>query len=253
MRRTTAITVKPFKFSVQFSYNPLKCVSNPFHGTDVEEAALTEFLTEQEQIQQLKSWVKQYGLTVVFGIFIAVLITSGWQYWQNYRYKILTHASAVYDEMLTMRAQNNAHETVVQAKKLISHYPKTPYAVIAALVLSRNAVDNKNYSEAIKQLNWAKDHSKNNSIQEIARIRIARILIAEKKYDDALTTLETIDDVTYLGMIDEVRGDVYMAKKDNASASKFYELALKEIPDADISRPILQMKLANVTANNSAP
>ncbi|MBV8802600.1 MAG: tetratricopeptide repeat protein [Gammaproteobacteria bacterium] len=214
---------------------------------------MTEYLTEQEQIQQLKSWVKQYGLTVVFGILIAVLITSGWQYWQNYRYKILTHASAVYDEMLTMRAQNNAHETVVQANKLITHYPKTPYAVMAALVLSRNAVIDKNYPEAIKQLNWAKDHSKNNSIQEVARIRIARILIAEKQYNEALTTLDTLNDENYLGMVDEVRGDIYMAKQDNVSASKFYQLALKEIPNADISRPILQMKLANVTTNNSAP
>jgi predicted negative regulator of RcsB-dependent stress response len=214
---------------------------------------LTEYLTEQEQIQQLKSWVKQYGLTVIFGILIAVLITSGWQYWQNYRYKILTHASAVYDEMLSMRAQNNAHETTVQANKLITHYPKTPYAVMAALVLSRNAVVDKNYPEAINQLNWAKNHSKNSSIKEVARIRIARILIAEKQYNAALATLETIDDASYLGMVDEVRGDIYLAKQDNASASKFYQLALQELPNADISRPILQMKLANVTTNSSAP
>jgi predicted negative regulator of RcsB-dependent stress response len=212
----------------------------------VEEAALTEYLTEQEQIQQLKSWIKQYGLTVLAGILIAVLITSGWQYWQNYRYKILTHASAVYDEMLTMRAQNNAHGTIVQANKLITHYPKTPYAVMATLILSRNAVIDKNYPEAIKQLNWAKDHSKNTAIKEIARIRIARILITQKNYNEALATLKIIDNNSFIGMIDEVRGDAYLAQNDIESARKAYQLALHELPNSDISRPILQMKFANL-------
>jgi predicted negative regulator of RcsB-dependent stress response len=207
---------------------------------------LTEYLTEQEQIQQLKSWVKQYGLTVLLGILVAVLITSAWQYWQSYRYRILTHASAVYDEMLTMRAQNNAHETVVQANKLITHYPRTPYAIMAALVLSRNAVIHNNYPEAIKQLNWAKNHSHSTAVQEIARVRIARILIAQKNYDSALSTLNTIDNPNYIGMVDEVRGDAYLAKQDTVTARQFYQLALQELPNADVSRPILQMKLANI-------
>lgn len=216
------------------------------HRTKVEEAPLTEYLTEQEQIQQLKSWIKQYGLTVLAGILIAVFITSSWQYWQRYRYKILTHASAVYDEMLTMRAQNNAHGTVVQANKLMTHYPKTPYAVMAALVLSRNAIVDKNYPEAIKQLNWAKNHTKNPSIQQIVRIRIARILIAQKKPNDALAILKVTDDKNFLGMVDEVRGDAYLAQNDVPSARKAYQLALQELPHADISRPILQMKFANL-------
>jgi predicted negative regulator of RcsB-dependent stress response len=212
---------------------------------------LTEYLTEQEQIQQLKTWVKQYGLTVLAGILIAVLITSGWQYWQNYRYKILTHASGVYDEMLAMRAQNNAAETVVQANKLITHYPKTPYAVMAALVLSRNAVMDKNYPEAIKQLDWAKDHTNNVSLKEIARIRTARILITQKNITAALDTLKTIDDNNFIGMVDEVRGDAYLAQNDIESARKHYQLALQELPNADISRPILQMKFANLSTKTN--
>lgn len=212
---------------------------------------MTEYLTEQEQIQQLKSWVKQYGLTVLAGILIAVLITSGWQYWQNYRYRILTHASGVYDEMLAMRAQNNAHETVVQANKLITHYPKTPYAVMAALVLSRNAVIDKNYPEAIKQLTWAMNHSKNASISEIARIRMARIMIAQKQYKEALSTLAVIDDKNFIGMVDEVRGDAYLAQNDIDAARKAYQLALEELPNADVSRPILQMKFANLTTKTN--
>ena len=46
---------------------------------------MTEYLTEQEQIEQLKTWIKQYGLTILFGIVIALVLSFSWHYWQQYR------------------------------------------------------------------------------------------------------------------------------------------------------------------------
>ena len=77
---------------------------------------LTEYLTEQEQIELLKAWIKQYSLVILAGVLIAVITISGWRYWQQRQNKILSHASAVYDEMLTMRAQNDGTVTLIQAQ-----------------------------------------------------------------------------------------------------------------------------------------
>lgn len=211
---------------------------------------MTEYLTEQEQIQQLKTWVKQYGFTILAGIFIAIMMTSGWRYYQNYHNKTLSHASAVYDEMPTLRAQNNTSGSLVQAKKLLSHYARTPYAQMAALIIARDAALNQNYSEASKQLNWVIDHSKDRSLREIARTRLARILIEEKKPDDALTLLKKLDDANFIGLVDEIRGDAYLIKNDSVAARKSYGLALSEIPKAEETRPILQMKYDNLATNN---
>lgn len=207
---------------------------------------MTEYLTEQEQIQQLKTWVKQYGPTIVLGIVLALIMTTGWRYWQNYQNKILTHASSVYDEMLALRAQNNEDGAIVQAKKLLEHYRKTPYADMASLLLARDAVLKNDYPEAIKQLDWVIDHSKNSSMREIARIRIARILITEQKADEALALLKKINNKNYMGLIDEVRGDAYLIKQDPEAARKAYQLALQELPNAEVTRPILEMKYANL-------
>ncbi len=208
---------------------------------------MTDYLTEQEQIQQLKDWIKQYGMTILTGILVALMITSGWRYWQGYRTKVLSHASVIYDEMLTLRAQNNTDGASVQAKKLISHYPRTPYASMAALMLAREAILKKNNDEAIDQLNWALDHSKDYSLREIIRIRLARVLITENKPDAALSTLKKVDDKSFLGLVDEVRGDAYIAQNDKKAARQSYQLALSEIPNAQINRPILQMKYDNLT------
>lgn len=205
-------------------------------------------MTEQEQIQQLKTWLKQYGLTILLGIIIAFLITMGWRYWQNYRTKILLHASAVYDEMLTLRAQNNENGAIVQAKKLLSHYPKTPYAHMAAMMVARDEALNKNYAEAINQLKWVIDHSKSPSIKGIAYIRIARILITENEPDVALATLKKLKDKNFIGLADETRGDAYLAQNNLSAAREAYQLALNEIPNAEVTRPLLQMKYDNLAS-----
>lgn len=208
---------------------------------------MTEYLTEQEQIQQLKTWLKQYGPTIVLGIVLALIMTTSWRYWQNYQNKVLMHASSIYDEMLSSRAQNNEDGAIVQAKKLLAHYRRTPYADMASLLLARNAVLKNDYPEAIKQLDWVIDHSKNSSMREIARIRIARILLTEQKADEALELLKKISDKNYIGLVDEVRGDAYLIKQDPNVARKAYQLALQELPNAEVTRPILEMKYANLT------
>lgn len=207
---------------------------------------MSDYLTEQEQIQQLKNWVKQYGFTVFIGILLAALITGGWQYWQRYSEKKLAHASGVYDEMLTLRAQGNSSDAMIQANKLLRNYPTTPYSQFAAMVLARDAVLKKNYPEAIKQLNWVISNSKDTSMRDIARLRIARILITEKKPQEAVDLLGKTEDKNFNGLMDEVKGDAYVSMNDTLSAKKAYESALKELPNAEVTRPILQMKLDNL-------
>jgi len=204
-------------------------------------------MTEQEQIQQIKNWIKQYGVTILLGIVLAFAISSGWHYWQNYKNKVLLHASAVYDEMINLRAQSKTSDADVQAQKLIRNYPKTPYASMAAFMLARDAVIKKNDPEAINQLTWVMDHSKDASLRQIARLRVARILINEKKSNNApLELLKTVDDDNFMGLIDEVRGDAYLAMNNLSAAKAAYEHALKELPNAEVTRPILQMKLDNI-------
>ena len=83
-------------------------------------------MTEEEQVEQLKNWIKQYGPTVIAGIVMALIIVTCWHYWQDYQTRMLTSASRTYDEMLSLRAQNNASGTTVQAQKLLKNYTRTP-------------------------------------------------------------------------------------------------------------------------------
>lgn len=211
---------------------------------------MTDYLTEQEQVELLKNWIRQYSLVILAGVFIAFLAIFGWRTWQQRQIRIYSHASSVYDDMLTTRAQNDPAGTLVQAQKLFEHYSGTTYGPLAAFMLARDAAIKGNYPESEKQLNWALKKSNTPALRQIARIRLARVLIAQKKYEDAIHTLEKIEDKSFNGLTNEVKGDALLFKGDKAKAREAYKQALNELPNAEVIRPLLQMKYDNLATIN---
>ena len=207
---------------------------------------MTDYLTEQEQIELLKNWIKQYSLVILAGVCIAIIAISVSRYWQQRQNKILSHASAIYDEMLTKRAQNDTKATYIQAQKLYTHYPKTTYGQIAALMLARDSIVKNDYPGAEKYLHWVLNHSDSASVKQIARMRLARLLIMENHPEEAIKTLEKIEDNSFNGLINEIKGDAYLATKNAAMARQSYQQALAELPNAEAIRPLLQMKYDNL-------
>ena len=89
-------------------------------------------------------------------------------------------------------------------------------------------------------------NSNSSSIRQIARIRLARLLITEKKPTDSIQLLQTVDDKYFSSLINEVRGDAYFAMRQLNKAKQSYHKAMLELPSHDTIRPILQMKYDNL-------
>lgn len=204
------------------------------------------YMTEEEQIQMMKRWWKDYGSTVISTILMFVIAYFGWQWWQRREVTIATQASVAYEQLLQDAANNDQTGIQAHANSIISQYSKTPYADLAALFLAREHIANKEYPEATKHLNNVVKNANSKAIQQIARIRLARVYMAEKQFDTALNTLKQVDDKSFQPLISEVKGDIYLASGDNALARKAYESAIQDFPNASVSRPILQMKLDNL-------
>ncbi|HEX4045308.1 MAG TPA: tetratricopeptide repeat protein [Gammaproteobacteria bacterium] len=207
---------------------------------------MTEYLTEQEQIEVLKKWLKQYSLVILAGVALAVIAVMGWRYWQERQAKILNHASVLYDGMLNQSALNHPDEAAAKAKKLINKYPKTVYSQFAAFMLAKDAAMNKDYATANKQLTWVIDHSNISAFRQIARIRLAQVMLANHQPEAALKTLEKVEDKSFNGLIYEMKGDAYLALKNLPSARQAYQQALTDLPNAEGIRPLLQMKYDNL-------
>lgn len=206
------------------------------------------YLTEDQQVELLKKLWKEYGLSVITGVLIAVLIVFGWRYYQSYRTEQAMQASTIYERLMIGLMNAQPRDAEEQANLLQKHFRHTPYATLAALTLAKLNVTNHRLDAAKQNLEWVISHSHQSSFREIARIRLAKIDLQENHPQLALQRLTHHITGSVLPLAAEIEGDAYkqLNKIDEARAA--YQRALKQLPDAALNRPILQLKLADLPA-----
>ena len=104
------------------------------------------------------------------------------------------------------------------------------------------------YPLAQEQLDYVATHSKMTAFQQIAKIRLARLLVAEKAYDKALTELSKIDDSAYLSLVNEIKGDIYAATGRYPQAIASYRKAINDVQTKGMGNLFLEMKTNELAA-----
>lgn len=207
-------------------------------------------LSETEQVEQLKQWWHQYGKMVLGVVVITFLCSWGWHAWQKQHERLLQTASVVYERLLTSIIRDDQVTVQKQAARLFKHYPHTPYAQLAALILARKAVYDGDLEEAKVKLSWVVKHGETPALKELARIREARVLAATGKTKDALALLDKVDDKAYLPLVQETKGDIYFLMNNKEAARAAYKEALKILPTYEIMQPLLLMKLDDLSVSD---
>jgi predicted negative regulator of RcsB-dependent stress response len=211
-----------------------------------ENIMIDVYTTEAEQVEQLKKWWKEYGLAIIIGIVLALVLGFGWRSYQQHHEHKLEHASTKYEQLLTNVVNGNTAAVEAQAKHLMSRYPHTPYAELAALQLARQMVYQNDWQGAEIQLRWVMSHGDNSALRQVARMRIARLLLAQNNPQAALKLLQKVDDKAYIAQVDEIKGDILATLGEPQQAYQAYQLALKVFPGFQVMQPLLQMKIDNM-------
>jgi predicted negative regulator of RcsB-dependent stress response len=201
-------------------------------------------LEEQEQVAELKAWWKQHGNLIVAVILAAALAFAGWQGWRWYQGSQASQAAAQFDTLARAAQAGDAKALRDAAGTLIESYPRTLYASMAALVAARFYFDRNDLKSARAQLQWVIEHSPSDDFRDIARLRLAAILLDEKAYDEALKLLGTPHAPAYDSQYAALRGDVLVAKNQPAEARAAYQLALEKAgKDQGAFRESVRMRL----------
>jgi predicted negative regulator of RcsB-dependent stress response len=189
-------------------------------------------LEEQEQLDELKTWWKIHGNTitaVVTAAAIAVLAWQGWNWWQRAQ---AGKASVLYAAVQESVAKGDAKRSRELAGELIDKYSGTVYAGMAALLSARAQTEGGDMKTAQVQLGWAADNAKDSSIRDLARLRLAAVLLDQKSYDDALKQLTAPPLAQLAPRFDELRGDILAAQGKTAEAAAAYDTALAKLDAA---------------------
>lgn len=210
---------------------------------------------EDETLDQLKTWWARYGTPLLLSVAVVLLSFSGWRYWTSSQLEAASKAQALQQQMATamqrlaVNTEDKAANTDVQrlGQQLINEYGSTPYAVDAALLLAKRAVDTGDLAAAEKQLRVAIDLKPSAEITLLTKTRLARVLAARKQYPAALAVLAELgDDAASAPLVAEVRGDILLLQGQRDAAAKAYAAADAALAARDEARPVLDLKLADV-------
>jgi predicted negative regulator of RcsB-dependent stress response len=186
-------------------------------------------LEEQEQLDELKTWWKQYG-NLVTGILLAVAVASaGWQGWNWWQGNQTAQASAVFGALQQAAAQKDAKRSRELAGELIDKYSATAYAGMGALLAAHVQVAAGDSKNARVQLVWAAESAKDPGLRDLARLRLATVLLDDKAYDEAIKQLSAEPSASFAPRFAELRGDVFAAQGKATEAKAAYDVALAKI------------------------
>src|SRR5690606_12933397 len=157
---------------------------------NLQEPIVSVHLSEEEQLEVLKRWWKEYGKTVVIATVVAVAGYFAFTAWQDQQREKREAASNLYEDLLQIvsseQAVGEAGKTtaVHLASQLKEADSSSLYAHNAAFILARLAVAENNLDEAAEQLTWVLDNKPAPATEQVARLRLARVLLSQQAYDD---------------------------------------------------------------------
>lgn len=158
--------------------------------------------TDKEQIEQLKKWFKEYGLSIILAVIIGLGVGAGWRWYKAYKIEQkqevkmqMNKLFIQYETLSSVDEKDRASKAktfVDDAKTFRDKHSGTIFADMVNMLLVKESVDMKNYDSA---LTYAKNIYDNKqalpSIRQIAVLRAVRILHQEKKDKQAMTLLNS--------------------------------------------------------------
>lgn len=200
-------------------------------------------LEQQEQLDEIKHFWKQYGnlitwlLIVVFG---AIAAWNGYQYWQRSQ---AAQASQMYDEVDKAVQAGDVPRIERALSDMNQRFASTTYAQQAGLLAAKSFHDKGNLDAARAALTAVVDKASDEGYKAVARLRLSGLLIEKKSYDEALKTLEAPFPKEFTALAEDRRGDLLALQGKKPEARAEYEKAYKSFDERADYRRLVEVKL----------
>ena len=200
-------------------------------------------LHEQEQVDALKAWWKENGKWVVGVLVVGLLGFAGMQYWKSHQASQAAEAAKLYSEVMKQTETNDAKRIGDAADALVSRYGSSAYAPRAQLVAAQASLQARDVAHAKVQLQWVIEHASESGLQDTARLKLASVLLDEKKYDEALKQLDAAHPESFTGLYADLKGDVLSAQGKTEEARAAYQQAYDKTDAQSVYRNLIQLKM----------
>jgi len=201
--------------------------------------------TQSIETEAFRIFLRKNRKALALGLLIGVLALFAWRYWQNYQSSFVSISSSSYQDIsqLFLNDKDISEPNISKAEKFIQKNYNN-YSGFIALQLAKKFVENQAFDKAEQQLISALLNTKDNNLLSLIYLRLARVQLQLKQFDKALKSLDNIYSDFWLGMAENIRGDILLEKNDIAGARAAYK---KSIESSIASSQLLRLKLNNLS------
>lgn len=191
--------------------------------------------TEEEELAMIRDWWQRNGKPLITGSVLALVLVFGWKAWQNYQTEQSQTASMLYQQLLDSVLANNGQADAARVAAIAGNLQKdfggTTYAQYGRLFVAKVAVESGKLDDAALELQAVLAKPADTTLEELARQRLARVLAAQGKVEDALKLLEGQADPAFQAAREELKGDLLLQLGRADEARTAYEAAKSALSD----------------------
>jgi predicted negative regulator of RcsB-dependent stress response len=200
-------------------------------------------LEEQEQVDEAKAWWKQHGNKVIWGVTAFLLVAAGWRGWQTWTHNQAAEASMLFDQSVQAASLNDLKSAKAVAAQIMENHASSAYSAPAAWLAGRINYESGDIKSARAQYEFALEHASDDGVKQLARLRLAALHFEEKDIPGALKLLEAPFDAAFMGLAEQLKGDLLAAQGKTAEARAAYKLALEKLGDKSSLKPLVEIRL----------
>ena len=201
------------------------------------------YQTDDEQVEALKKWWEENGTSIAFGVVLGLGAIFGWRWWQDSKLREAELVSDLYQSMIVAATGNEPEQAQLIAEEITTDYSSTSYAVFARLALAKYAVAANDYTQAAEHLQWAQDNNDLDGLDKEIRLRLAKVLTAQDKYEESLALIDSGDKGQFAGAFNELKGDIKTFQGDMDAARLAYQQAIEQLRVLQTDTALVEMKL----------
>ena len=200
-------------------------------------------LTDEERLEVIKKWWRENGSSIITGVVLGLAVLFGSKAWFSYQETNAQNAANIYVTMMSALQTGDALVVAEKTDQLVTEHAGTPYAALAAMAMAKIGIEAGELNDARAQLHWVLDNSKSEIFKDVARLRLARVLVAMGDLDAAETLLQQpASGAAFDPLYTEVRGDLQIARGDTVAAHTAYQEALAATAAGSPGRHMLELK-----------
>ena len=203
-------------------------------------------LSQEEQDERAKKWLKDNGMALAVGIVLGLGAVFGFN---QYKANLLAKAelaSQLYDEISTQYSQSELADISQTVTRLKTEHASSSYAAKAVLLRAKQ-LSLSDLPSAAQELQWVADNASEAGLRHAARIRLAKAKVAMGELTEATQIASQLPYEGFDSYYYEILADIAARGEDTQAAREYYQQAIDSLDSSNTGySAILKLKMTKL-------